>query len=436
MTVKPTPSAVKPQPKLPPTHTPNAGGRGSKVESFADKKAGVAALFARNPGALTGAKPSGSLITRTVVPTPPPASAEPTEKEPATAEPIAADTASEEKAPTVTAEDSVSAVARSTFNNRTSTNNLPLLTTGRPTGKSNGSVRRPPSHVSLRNLREMRAKEPIESSPEKSEPVMTKMTFHYRLPPGYKLEIRGIGGGLDWLVSKPLTQVDTDTFIYEMKDLSQKVEYKLVLVDPKGNVCCWEKQENNHSIEPGCIEEVTPSLPSFTIMTFKCKVPFGHKIEIRGEKGNLSWIQGQPLIQISEDTFGYSMQGLAEAAKYKLVLVKPDGQLIWEDGADNHVARPGTTTEVVPSLKMPKVPVIVNYDSNEELWVRGSAPLSWIKGTKLHKSETGKYFLAVDAAEIGSFEFKILKNNDQQWSLGQENFKVENGNPVEVTPRF
>lgn len=166
-----------------------------------------------------------------------------------------------------------------------------------------------------------------------------------------------------------------------------------------------------------------------TAITVKSKVPFGHSLTIRGQGGDLDWSKGKALEKIDDETYVYRMQGLTGKVEYKILL--DDAQ--WEGGA-NRTLEAEKSQEVVPALVIPKVPVVINLDAgSNKVFIRGTGPgMSWEKGLEM-KSVGGKYVLE-SAADLGSFEFKVLLN-DQQWSQG-ENFKAENGKTLEITPRF
>jgi hypothetical protein len=174
----------------------------------------------------------------------------------------------------------------------------------------------------------------------------------------------------------------------------------------------------------------TPKGPVITEIKVKCKVPFGHSLVIRGVGGDLDWNKGKALQKIDADTYVCRFENLTGKVEYKILL--DDAQ--WEGGA-NRTLEAGKTQEIVPSLTLPKVPVVVNFDApgDAKLFVRGSAKgMSWDKGLELKRSN-GKFVLETPES-LGNFEFKVLLN-DKLWSQG-DNFKAKDGETLEISPKF
>ncbi|MBS0604465.1 MAG: hypothetical protein JSS60_05435 [Verrucomicrobia bacterium] len=169
--------------------------------------------------------------------------------------------------------------------------------------------------------------------------------------------------------------------------------------------------------------------PVVTEIKVKCRIPFGHTLTIRGQGGDLEWSKGKALAKLDDETYVYRMEGVPGKVEYKLVL----DDRIYEEGP-NHSIEAAQKQEIVPSLAVPKVPVVINFNQGgQKLFIRGTGPgMSWDKSLEL-KFVEGKFVLETHA-EFNNFEFKLLLN-DKVWSQG-ENFKAEKGKTLEFTPRF
>ncbi|MBS0604048.1 MAG: hypothetical protein JSS60_03310 [Verrucomicrobia bacterium] len=166
-----------------------------------------------------------------------------------------------------------------------------------------------------------------------------------------------------------------------------------------------------------------------TEITFKCKVPYPYTLSIRGEGAGLSWKKGEPLMQIDEETYVFRCKDYTGKVEYKVLLNDSE----WET-CMNHTAETGKTQESFPSLSLPKVPVVADFDAGEDrVFIRGTGPgMSWDKGIEL-KRVNDKYVFE-SLKDDAPFEFKILLN-DKEWELG-ENHRFEPGKPLAFSPKF
>lgn len=173
-----------------------------------------------------------------------------------------------------------------------------------------------------------------------------------------------------------------------------------------------------------------PKVDVFTEIRVKCKVPFGHTLTVRGQGGGLDWGCGKVLIQQDEETYVHRMEGVVGRVEYKILL---DDHL-WEGGTDR-VIEAEKSQEITPSLPLPIVPIVVNFnESAKRLFIRGTGPgMSWDKGVELNYVN-GKFVFEC-SEECGDFEFKVLIDN-VHWSKEKENYKAQKGKTVEITPAF
>jgi hypothetical protein len=99
--------------------------------------------------------------------------------------------------------------------------------------------------------------------------------------------------------------------------------------------------------------------------------------------------------------------------------------------------RPVEVASPAPALPLPKVLVTVNYAPKDgKLFICGTGPgMSWDAKKKVElKNVNGKYVFEYPG-EYDLFEFKILLS-DNKWSKGKDNFKLEKGKTLTVTPSF
>lgn len=166
-----------------------------------------------------------------------------------------------------------------------------------------------------------------------------------------------------------------------------------------------------------------------TEIKVRCKVPFGHTLNIRGEGASLSWEKGIPLKKIDEETYVYRLEGAFENVQYKILL--DDSQ--WEN-SDNRSVQAEKSQEISPNIVLPNVPVGVNYDGSGKLFIRGTGPgMSWEKGLEMKNPEAGKW--TFETSEVfKQFSFKVVLN-DQQWEQGEDHL-AENAKTLEISPRF
>lgn len=173
--------------------------------------------------------------------------------------------------------------------------------------------------------------------------------------------------------------------------------------------------------------EVSTSEPMTTEMKFKCKIPFGHKLYIRGDKeAGLSWDKGVALekSESEKDTLVYSFEGTStKPVQFKVFLDDIEGE------SNNWTIEAGKTQEFTPALALPCVPIVVEYDagdSGNKLYIRGEGPLSWDEGVLLKDLKNGYWVFELPLGhEHKPFEFKILIN-DKQWEA-RENHKTRVG---------
>ncbi len=117
-------------------------------------------------------------------------------------------------------------------------------------------------------------------------PAITKIEVKCKVPFGHTLTIRGQGADLDWGQGKHLQKIDEETYVYCIQDLTQKMEYKLLLDDVQWENC------NNREIEPENSQNCIPALSfpkTSVIVNFEAG---SNKLYIRGTGPGMSWEKG------------------------------------------------------------------------------------------------------------------------------------------------
>lgn len=171
-----------------------------------------------------------------------------------------------------------------------------------------------------------------------------------------------------------------------------------------------------------------PVPQEFREIRVKAKVPYPYSLSIRGNGADLNWSRGKPLEKIDDDTYVYRLEGTSGNVEYK-ILWDDRG---WEMGY-NHVIDTEKTQEVAPSFAFPRTPLIVDCETTNDLYVRGTGPgMSWEKGVLLTRVN-GKYVLETDR-EIGDFVFKVLIE-DIMYEDGEVH-QVKKGETVVIQPNF
>lgn len=171
--------------------------------------------------------------------------------------------------------------------------------------------------------------------------------------------------------------------------------------------------------------------PAVTVIKVNCQVPAGCILNICGQGGNLgNWEKLFPLTKTSENTWEFRCEG-DMPGKFKILL----NDKIWENGSD-HILEPGKNIEFTLDIAIPFVPVVINYNGSDELFIRGAGPgMSWHEGTKLEKAN-GKYLFMSGTKPEQPFEFKVLRNCDGQWQWELGENKIHNGETLEYSPIF
>ena len=91
------------------------------------------------------------------------------------------------------------------------------------------------------------------SSTELEVPSKSKITVRFDVGFPNTVTIRGKGAGLSWDKGVTLKNISKDTWVYEPKDSSKLLEFKVLINDQ-----LYEKG-NNHTVEHGKTFEYTPS---------------------------------------------------------------------------------------------------------------------------------------------------------------------------------
>jgi hypothetical protein len=250
--------------------------------------------------------------------------------------------------------------------------------------------------------------------------------------------------------------------------LCRKLHFSVLIIDPKigaqssvnildssgasGTFC----RNGEHYFVLYTPEEALPipvpviPLPSHqlqpTEMMFKCKIPIGHTLFIRGSGNGLSWEKSSPLTPIDEDTWSLHSHTPLEDMEYKFRL----DDALWEDG-DNHKMVQGKIDEAHPRFTLPPssrvemsdtlskpirtTQITVKFDTELKngLSLCGNGPgMNWEKGIELRNIGHGVWAFETQS-DFENFEYKIVFNG--KWEDG-DNHKIDCGKKEEIAPKF
>jgi hypothetical protein len=179
-------------------------------------------------------------------------------------------------------------------------------------------------------------------------------------------------------------------------------------------------------------------------ITFRCKIPSGQQLFVRGNENGLNWEKGTLLVQLDDINWIYQSSKPLKDMEYKLLI----NDSIWEDG-DNHKLIRGKIDETTPHFALPpsisgdilnpsipETQMTVRFDTGfgNQLFLRGNGPgLSWEKGIEL-QNISNDIWVYKTQPNFEHFEYKVLLN-DKKWEDGC-NRKTDCGKKEEIIPKF